>query len=640
MQKWIGMGLLVLIGLSGCLFSDAQEASLKLRILATTDLHCNAMDYDYYRDNPIEDFGLARTATLMQKARTDNTLLFDNGDLIQGNPMGDYVARVQGLPAGAVHPMHKAMNFLKYDAAGFGNHEFNYGLEFLNRVIAGADFPYICSNLYNASGTEHYFKPYVILDRYFLDQAGEKRLVRIGVLSVLPPQVIQWDAGHLAGKLVAKDMVESVRALVPVLQEQGADVIVVLAHAGIEFVPTQENTVYWLAQIPGVHAIIAGHTHDTFPSEKYRQGPNVNIQKGTIQHAAVALAGAYGNHLGVIDISLELKQGKWHVADQKSEVWPLIQPKDGVMKAVPAAPLVQAVVKQDHENTLAYVRKEVGKTLIPLHTYTAQVQDNPVMELINQAQIWYIQEKLKDTEYQDLPMLGAAAPFKCGGRGGPTSYTDVPAGALAIKDIANVYVYPNTLKALCLTGEEVREWLEMSAVQFRQLDIQDTKPQSLLNEEFPSFNFDILDGVTFEIDITQPPRYDMKGNLIGPQSHRIVNLCYQGKPIDAQQKFIVVTNNYRAYGGGNFPGLNGSKIVYSGTDEVRQVIVAYIQQQKTIDPKPNGNWRFTDWPKELRVCFPTGPKFSQYAQESPQLKALQVLENGFAQYEIEENSQK
>jgi 2',3'-cyclic-nucleotide 2'-phosphodiesterase/3'-nucleotidase len=158
-----------------------SAADVKLRIMETTDLHMHAMNYDYYRNKEVDDFGLARTATLIRDARAQarNSLLFDNGDLLQGNPMGDYMARSRGLSFGEVHPMYKAMNLLGYDAANIGNHEFNYGLDFLLKSISGANIPYVLSNVYAVDGDDdpsndkHYIRPYTILSRRVMDEDGE-----------------------------------------------------------------------------------------------------------------------------------------------------------------------------------------------------------------------------------------------------------------------------------------------------------------------------------------------------------------------------------------------------------------------------------------------------------------------------------
>ena len=186
------MGLaLVLAGLPS-LGVSAQD--IKLRVLSTTDIHTHLYDYDYYRDAADDTVGLARTATLVKAARAEakNSLLFDNGDLIQGSPLGDFVAYRRGMKPGDVHPMIAAMNTLNYDCGTLGNHEFNYGLDFLQNALGAARFPLVCANVVKADG-ETLRKPWLILDRELTDAGGGKHAIKVGVIGFVPPQIVQWD---------------------------------------------------------------------------------------------------------------------------------------------------------------------------------------------------------------------------------------------------------------------------------------------------------------------------------------------------------------------------------------------------------------------------------------------------------------
>jgi 2',3'-cyclic-nucleotide 2'-phosphodiesterase / 3'-nucleotidase len=197
----------------------AAAADLKLRILETTDLHMNLLAWDYYQDKPTDTYGLAKTVTLIKAARAEvrNSLLFDNGDLLQGSPMGDWVARVKPLPVGAVHPAYKVLNAIGVDAANIGNHEFNYGLAFLRQAIAGANFPYVSANVHvddgdgNPANDAHAFNPWVILERRVSDEAGATHTLKIGVIGFVPPQIMLWDKQQLEGRLTVRDIQETAR---------------------------------------------------------------------------------------------------------------------------------------------------------------------------------------------------------------------------------------------------------------------------------------------------------------------------------------------------------------------------------------------------------------------------------------------
>ena len=347
------------------------------------------------------------------------------------------------------------------------------------------------------------------------------------------------------------------------------------------------------------------------------------------------MGGFWGSHLGVIDLMVERDGNGWRIANFTTEARPIYK-KEG-RKAIPLTESQQDVldaVKDDHEATLAYVRRPVGKTSAPLHSYFALVADDPSVQIVSKAQTWYIGQMLKGTEWQDLPVLSAAAPFKAGGRGGPEYYTDVAVGAVAIKNVADLYLYPNTVRAVVINGNDVKEWLERSAGIFLQVEAGKAD-QPLINPEFPSYNFDVIDGVTYQIDLSQPSKYDSKGEVINPDANRIVDLQFNGKPIDPDARFVVATNNYRAGGGGNFPGINDDVVVFVGPDTNRDVLVRYIVEQRTINPSADANWTFKAMPNTT-VLFDTGPGGTEHAAsvEGVSIEPAGDGADGFARYRI------
>jgi 2',3'-cyclic-nucleotide 2'-phosphodiesterase / 3'-nucleotidase len=223
--------------------------------------------------------------------------------------------------------------------------------------------------------------------------------------------------------------------------------------------------------------------------------------------------------------------------------------------------------------------------------------------------------------------------FKAGGRGGPDYYTDVPAGPVAIKNVADLYLYPNTVRAVLVDGATVKEWLERSAGIFRRIDPKGGE-QVLIDDGFPSYNFDVIDGVTYEIDVTQPSKYGPKGEVVDPGAERIRNLRFNGQPIDPAQKFVVATNNYRASGGGAFPGLDGSNIVLEAPDTNRDVIVRYIVEQGTIDPAADDNWRLAPTTGAATLIFETGPGARPHAEPRGDIVCRDTAPTGFARYEL------
>ncbi|CAI6083823.1 Trifunctional nucleotide phosphoesterase protein YfkN [Paenibacillus sp. JJ-100] len=631
--------------------SAADAAKVKLRIMETTDIHDNLINYDYYSDKATDQYGLAKTATLIKKAREEakNSLLFDNGDLIQGNPMGDYVAKIDPLKKGETHPVYKAMNLLDYDAGNIGNHEFNYGLDFLDMTLEGANFPYINANVYvddgdqDESNDKNYFTPYKILDRKVTDENGKEHTIKVGVIGFVPPQIMQWDSANLEGKVIAKDMIATAKKFIPKMKAEGADIIVAIPHSGFEEIPQtdlMENSVLYLSQVEGINAILFGHAHKVFPSADFEGKKGVDLEKGTINGVPAVEPGFWGDHLGIIDLDLEQVDGKWKVVDSRTEARPIYD-------AANKKPLVDAdqaivdAVHDEHEGTLEYVRGPVGETTAPINSFFALVQDDPSIQIVTNAQKWYVEKKLQGTDYENVPVLSAGAPFKAGGRSGASYYTNIPKGTIAIKNVADLYVYPNTVHAVMVSGAELKEWLEWSAGQFNQIDPAKGGQQELINMDFPTYNFDVIDGVTYEIDVTQPAKYDSKATVVNASASRIQNLSFEGKPVDPAQKFIVATNNYRA-SSSKLANPDGKRIVLAAPDENRQVIIDYIRENKTINPAADGNWSLAPIKpsagvtaaalNDLEVVFASSPDAKELVEANPAMSFIGTNKDGFAEY--------
>ncbi|MBL4907515.1 MAG: bifunctional 2',3'-cyclic-nucleotide 2'-phosphodiesterase/3'-nucleotidase [Sneathiella sp.] len=640
----IGTALSTAILMTGAAHADS---TVKLRILETTDLHVHLVDYDYYRDKPSATVGLAKIATLLKKARAeaDNSLFIDNGDLIQGNPLGDYIAKRRGLKKGEIHPVYKAMNLLNYDVGNLGNHEFNYGLEFLETSLQGANFPYVSANVFkddgdnNSANDKPYIAPYVLLDRKVKDIAGKIHSIKVGVIGFTPPQITQWDKANLDGKIVTHDIVDTANRYIPEMKSKGADIIIAVPHSGLTTVTRSgmdENASYYLSQVDGIDAILFGHSHTVFPSDKYKDLPGVDIKKGTINGVAAVMPGFWGSHLGMIDLTLNRSDdGKWSITDSLSSTRGIYK-RDGRKKVplVDADPAIIAAVKEEHEATIAYMREGVGTTEAPINSFFALVADDPSIQIVTNAQKWYLEKILQGTEYDGLPILSAGAPFKAGGRGGPDYFTDIAKGELALKNVADLYIYPNTVRAVLLNGAQIKEWLEMSAGQFNLIDPKKTEMQELVNTNFPTYNFDVIDGVHYKIDVTQPIRYSKKGELIAPDAHRITDLTFDGKAIDPEQKFIVATNNYRAGGGGHFPGLDGSTIIVEAPDENRTVLANYILELKNVNPTADNNWSFKPINNTVNVTFTTSPKAAAFADGKLPFVVDGTTDDGFARFKL------
>ncbi|KAA0967098.1 bifunctional 2',3'-cyclic-nucleotide 2'-phosphodiesterase/3'-nucleotidase [Sporosarcina sp. ANT_H38] len=606
--------------------------SVSLRILGTSDLHTNFVNYDYYQDKASNEVGLAKTAVLIEQARAENpnNLLFDNGDLIQGTPLGGYKVTVDKLEKGELHPALAALESLNFDASTLGNHEFNYGLDYLDLVLEEASFPVLNANVYDAKTKNNRYTPYAIFDKEVVDGLGEAHTLKVGVIGVVAPGIVRWDRALLDGKVTVEDAANTVEKFIPEMKGQGADIIVVLSHSGMgdEIHTVDEDDVtYQISQLDGVDAILTGHNHAVFPGD-FGDLKNIDMEQGTVNGTPVVMPGKFGSHLGIIDLELKKSGDQWAVIKGKGAVREIDKKSDKVVQKVIDA------VKEAHEGTIKYVRSPVGKTTAPINSYFSLVKDDPSIQLVTNAQKWFVEDKIKGTKYEKLPVLSSGAPFKAGGRNGANYYTEIPTGEIAIKNVADLYVFDNTLFALVMTGADVKEWLEMSAGQFNQIDPSSKENQNLINEEFRTYNFDVIDGVTYEFDVTQPAKYDYAGKTINDSSNRVVNLKYDGKPIDPKQEFIVVTNNYRA--SGDFPGVRSATDSIDYAYENRQVIMDYMIDVGTIDPSADSNWAFAPLNESINVTFETSSKAKEFIQEGKGIEYLSLTKDGFAEFSLKQ----
>ncbi|MCK7597063.1 bifunctional 2',3'-cyclic-nucleotide 2'-phosphodiesterase/3'-nucleotidase [Microbulbifer sp. CAU 1566] len=628
-----------------------------LRLMETTDIHANVMDYNYYGDATDPKVGLVRTAMLIKNARTEldnpqNSVLVDNGDLIQGSPMGDW-RQSEGLAEGEVHPVFKVMNELQYDVANYGNHEFNYGLAFLAESVDDANFPYISANIFvddgdsDESNDQLYFEPYKLVEKTLLDRNGDARDITIGFIGFVPPQIMQWDKNNLEGKVKTRDIRAMAERFVPEMREQGADIVVAIPHSGIStgeyrVAENAENSSWHLADVEGIDAIMFGHSYLLFPSNNYENTEGVDIERGTIKGVPAVMPGYWGSHLGVIDLVLDydIDADTWVIVESAVST-PAIFADNAA--AVEADANLVAMLAADHQATIDYMNQPIGESTDDIFSFLALVKDDPSVQIVSDAQKTYVEKLIEgDVNLQHLPVLSAAAPFKACTRDGicadESSFTLVSKGELKVKNAADLYLYPNTLMAVKVTGAELVQWLECSASQFNQIDTNSSARQELVNfSGFPTYNFDVMDGVTYQIDVTQPARYDRDCVKIS-DGNRIVQLQYQGELVAEGDEFLVATNNYRA-GGGKFAGTGGEHIVIESPDENRTVLSNYIKENSPVTPTADGNWSFApiETAVDLQVVFrvPNTDRAGNFvATQAPEATFLEANENNEAVYEL------
>ncbi len=613
-------------------FPDAAGSQVHLRLLATSDMHGQVWSYDYVRDIPGQNAGLAPLGTLIRQLRSaaPNTLLLDNGDSLQGTPLTDWAAFER--KGNSVHPVIAAMNALGYDAATIGNHEFNYGLSVLQDALADATFPVVLANLLDGltDKAPTLFPPYTILEREVRDTSGRNLSLRIGILGLTPPQVVNWDAKHLEGRVTAQDIVESAGHWLPRIRKAGADFVIALCHSGIETGHAShyaENAALALARLPGLDAIVAGHLHQQFPGPGWPMIEGIDADAGTLFGLPAVMPGFAARHLGLIDLLIEPDTTGWAVRGHRSNLVP-------IPENTPDDPDVIEATRSEHEATLAYVRRPIGHTLRPLHSYFAQITDSPALRIVADAKRWFASQELATTSLAGVPLLCSVSPFRAGGLGGPGHYCDIPAGALTLRHAFELYEYPNLLRILRLTGAELREWLERSASIYHTIP-SGSRDRLLINPSYRPYHFDIVDGASFEIDLSQPGRYTPEGDLAPGGGRRIRNLSYRRRPVQEGDTFLLVSNDYRTGGGGAFPGCTPENIVFSSQIPVREAVTRYLARHDPTDIALRADWGFVSMPGATAI-FETGTRAVSHMDDLPRrrLEAAGHSDAGFARYRL------
>ncbi|MEV6023906.1 5'-nucleotidase C-terminal domain-containing protein [Streptomyces sp. NPDC052036] len=548
-------------------------------ILGTTDLHSHVFDWDYYLDAAYQDkagnsVGVARVATLVKQQREakgeDRVLLVDAGDIIQGTSLAYYYARVDPITGtggkhGPRHPMAVAMNHMRYDAAALGNHEFNYGIDVLRKFESQCRFPLLGANALDAKTLRPAFQPYTV-KRIRVPGAPD---IKVGILGLTNPGIALWDKDNVSGKMVFPGLVEQAKKYVPRLRALGCDIVFLTDHSGLDGsssygdeLPYVENASNLVAeQVPGIDAILVGHTHVEVPSYTVK-----NEQTG--EDVLLSEPYCWGMRLTVFDFEVELHHGQWRVTSKKAQT---LNPN-----GVEEDPEITRLLKADHDLVVKYVNTPVGTCTQDLSAAESCWKDVPIMDFIHQVQMATVATGLSTAD-ASLPLISVAAPF--------SRTADIPAGSVTIKDIAGLYIYDNTLYGKKLTGAQLKDYLEYAAKYYHPVPSGTKVDTATLTNanSFWDYMYDTAAGVDYDIDIAQP------------EGSRIKNLSYKGAPVADDQVFVVAVNNYRANGGSGYPHIAAADIAYSSTNEIRQLMIDYVTAKGSLNPADFAvaNWKLT-----------------------------------------------
>ncbi|MGI8735497.1 MAG: bifunctional metallophosphatase/5'-nucleotidase [Pyrinomonadaceae bacterium] len=519
---------------------NANPKRVQITVLGTTDLHGNIYPLDYYTNKP-DNRGLAKIATLIARARKDNptALLVDSGDTIQGTPVEYYHNKKNNKPR---DPMMLVMSSLHYDAMAVGNHEYNFGLQVLEKARGEAEFPWLSANTYKKGTAETYYKPYLV-----------KKIsgVRVGILGLTTPGIPNWEnVPNYAGLEFREPVAEAKKWVAELRNKERADLVIITMHMGLEEdlrtgetnpgqAPNENRAGAIAREVPGVDAIFMGHTHRDTPSV-YLNG------------VLMTQANYWGRHLARADFYMENNGDGWRVYAKAARTIPVddkVEPDLEVLK----------LAEPYHAETQQWLSQVIGESADELTAKEARFRDTAILDLIQRVQL--------DSGKADVSMV---APFNLDAR--------IPRGPVTVRDIAGLYVYENTLVVLEVTGQQLKEALEHSAKYFRPYE-PGKSPVDLVDDKIPAYNFDLAEGVEYEIDIRRP---------IGD---RIQNLRFRGKPLTPTQTLRLATNNYRVNGGGGYKMYKDAPVVYRSSSEIRELIIDWVERNKRIPTTPTNNWK-------------------------------------------------
>jgi 2',3'-cyclic-nucleotide 2'-phosphodiesterase/3'-nucleotidase len=532
--------LLAVFSFSGSAAAPAPPARAQVTILQTTDLHGHIYPIDYYTNEPDMN-GLAKAATIIRQARQEkpDLLLLDSGDTIQGTPLVYYHNTKNNAP---VDPMMLVMNALKYDAMAVGNHEYNFGLKVLEKARGEAKFPWLSANTYRKGTNQTAYEPYIV---------RETSGVRVGILGLTTPGIPNWDNPENYAGLEFRETVSEAGKWVRVLREkERVDVVVISMHMGLEedlrtgeINPGQvenENAAVAIAeQVPGVDCILMGHTHREVPAL-------------FINNVLLTQADKFADRVARVDLYLEKTEGgRWRITSKSARTLMIDE------KVKPDAEILKLAEPYDRE-TQSWLGRVIGESPAELTAADARFRDTAILDLIQRVQM--------EAGQADVSM---AASFNPQAR--------LPKGPVTVRDIAGLYIYENTLVVIEVTGQQLKDALEHSAKYFRAYE--PNKPVAdLVDEKIPGYNFDIAEGVTYDLDISQPT------------GQRIQNLRFHNQPLQPTQKLRLATNNYRVNGGGGYTMYKNAPVV-SRYGEIRELIIDWVERHKQIPAEPDNNWR-------------------------------------------------
>ena len=554
MRNVLAPSLCILALLSAATRVSGQD-TVEVVVAATSDVHGHVYHWDYLNDREAP-WGLTRAATVVDSLRAaypGRVIVVDVGDLTQGSPFATYFATESQVEP---HPVVGALSAVGYDVATLGNHDFNYGLETLWRALRAAAFPIVSANVYRLPRDTFAFQPEVILQR-----GG----VRVGVTGFTTPGVMVWDRENVAGGVVVRPILPAAESAMRRLDLAGADLRVAAIHSGLDLPSSYdttgvgaENVAAQLAGLPvKPHVVLAGHSH-------------ARIVDSVIDGVHFLQPAPWARSMAVAHVWLvKDANGRFRVERVAGEELPLgeVRPHQAVSRRL----------EQAHRTVREWVGTPLATSEGDWSAQLARAQDTPVIDFVNE-----VQRRASGAD------LSATAAFSTGVGLGP--------GAVNLRHVAAVYPYENMLKAVRIDGGTLKDYLEQSAAYFRTF----RSGEPVFNDSVPGYNYDIVSGVEYVLDLTQP---------VGS---RVRQLIWRGRLVQPTDTFTLALNSYRQGGGGNFAMLRDLPVVYDRWEDVRDLIVAFVRRAGVLRAADYfvRSWSIvpSDAQSAVRAAFdPTGP---------------------------------
>ncbi|WP_425342995.1 bifunctional metallophosphatase/5'-nucleotidase [Paenibacillus turicensis] len=538
---------------------EANKEIASCKLLITSDIHGHIFPTDYCGDEDL-NLGLAKVATLIkqQRALNPDLLLIDNGDLIQGTPLSTYALK----HTAGTHPAILALNELGYDAAVFGNHEFNYGLDTLQGIVQDSEFPWLAANIVwedegqtigrgaefsELTGASFLGKPYIVKT---LDSG-----VKVAILGITTHYIPNWERPEHIEGLQFKDALTQTKAWVAHIRaEVEPDLLVVCYHGGFERdlssgVETERLTgenqgVAMCTEIEGIDVLVTGHQHRYIASE--------------VGGVTVIQPGCKGQALGEVNITFTKDEaGMWKITDKHAEL-------KMIDENVRADEQIIALTKAVEDQTQVWLDQPIGQVngdMTITSAFACRLKDHPFMEFVNKVQMEIAGVNVSNAALLNQDSIGFNA-------------------NITLRDVLTNFMYPNTLTVLRLRGQDIKDALEQTANYFiLNAEGQPEVNPSYIEPKPTHYNYDMWEGITYELDIRKP--------LGG----RVTVLQYQGHDLTMEQEIDVVMNSYRAGGGGDYDMYRNRLAVKEIMVDMSELIADYIVQRETIEATCDRNWR-------------------------------------------------